>query len=401
MPEQFEKDNIAILTGNGFSVAYTRKLLLKNITNDIHDRFKAESDQVAVDALTRLSTAVDLGKKTSSRDFEALVGALEDLEQYLELLNPLRSIDTNQSSQDLGGALDAVQSFVRRLYSIGVSHVLESIYTNSTTTKQELEPFVELIQEIFKRFHGTVAFGNLNYDTILLSALLKAKGNSKYREDLDYFQVSDFAHPGWTDYEMANGVVDDEIKEKFLPLRSSEEDFEKSLERYRGQLLHLHGSIQFWKHNDQKILAKTRRKDDTLTDDWWRKLRDQTGEWSPLVVLANSRNKDSHVSEEPFRLAYDTFRKRLETAHHWMLIGYSFRDSAINNMLSNAFLKHKTEYDAPPRILISTRGDDISKVRFLELLGYDNPDSDLSWLSIHRDGVRELRASKEWKQFSR
>jgi hypothetical protein len=73
---------------------------------------------------------------------------------------------------------------------------------------------------------------------------------------------------------------------------------------------------------------------------------------------------------------------------------YSFRDACVNGVLEKQF-QARVLAGTTPTILVSTYGKDLTDFDIAGHLGVP-PWEDLSWLTVHRDGVAKLVTSPEW-----
>lgn len=129
----------------------------------------------------------------------------------------------------------------------------------------------------------------------------------------------------------------------------------------------------------------------------WAGLREGEPKWRPSVVLANQRDKAHHVGRYPFKLAYETFQEGLSNSEHWLVIGYSFRDSCVNDILRNEFIRRKVK----PRVLVSTFGDFPTMEEVELAFGWGAEDEDSGdWLTINRDGAKGLQETLDWAVFT-
>ncbi|MEZ2389068.1 hypothetical protein AB6813_05860 [bacterium RCC_150] len=116
----------------------------------------------------------------------------------------------------------------------------------------------------------------------------------------------------------------------------------------------------------------------------WAGLREGRPKWRPAVVLANQRDKTHHVGRYPFKLAYEVFQKGLRDSDHWIVIGYSFRDACVNDILRNEFIRREVK----PKVLVSTFGHSPTMEEVERAFGWGAEDKDSSgWLNINREGA--------------
>jgi hypothetical protein len=103
--------------------------------------------------------------------------------------------------------------------------------------------------------------------------------------------------------------------------------------------------------------------------------------------------------KHPFKLAYDVFQAALTKADRWIVIGYSFRDTCVNDVLRQEFLQASPK----PRVLVSTYGDALTREEIELALGWDataeGNDSN-EWLYIDRQGAKTLKDSWWWSLFT-
>ena len=175
--------DLAMLIGNGLSIAFSDQLLLSNISKEMTDRFAAKytgSDAVAK-AMQNVADHQPTGDPAA--DFEVLIGAFGGQSDILDDLAIFADL-TKNSDPKIANAIQQVRDFVSEVQRRGIGHTLE-IITERTysdlTRRQPLLDFFECVVSAFKR-HVTVA--NLNYDTLVLSVLV-----DQYKDIL-----SDMAH---------------------------------------------------------------------------------------------------------------------------------------------------------------------------------------------------------------
>lgn len=374
-----EKQNVAVLVGNGLSVAFNPRLNLRAITEEMVKRIAAatEDGTDVVATMKKIALqALPVGATTDD-DFEILVGAFGAETRtlsYLRLLGGMVSPEDNE----LGAAVEKVTTFVQQIRDTGLSYVLEVILEESRGLHDESAELHSFVETILDGFDGKLTFGNLNYDTLLLASLL-----AKCQNDL-----VDMGH-GWRKVTLVgNGGATINVPE----LRKTPEDF---LDR-RVKLLHLHGSLTYWANTERTIFAKLGIPQ--LHDhQQWQAVRDQDTRLRPVVVLANQRDKSSHVTEFPFALAYEMFVRGLVASDHWLVVGYSFRDDCVNDVLRAEF----SERMVKPKVLVVTYGEMPSRHEVERAFGWavDEGNSN-DWLTINRDGAFEMKNSQDWKNFT-
>ena len=122
-------------------------------------------------------------------------------------------------------------------------------------------------------------------------------------------------------------------------------------------------------------------------------MRSGETDWDPQVVLTNQEFKNDAVLASPYAMAYSTFRSALAAADRWLIVGYSFRDACINEMLLTQF-QARAKAGITPTVLVGTYGPELSDWQIASHLGAD-PWDDTQWLKVHRSGVDSLSTSAE------
>lgn len=372
-----EKKNVAVLVGNGLSIAFNPDLNLKAITEAVMRRIQEVDGDDVVTAMQEIAERALPEGAQSADDFEILVGAFGAESRTLGILGDLAKL-SKPKDNELLNSIRRVAEFAEQVQDTGVSHVLQVISERSHAYEDESGDLHNLVTQVTKSFNGKVVFGNLNYDTLLLAALLSVCSS----------EMADMGH-GWKPVTV---TVDNNEKRKVWSLRASANDFPHNK---RVQLLHLHGSLTFWATKDRKIYAKLPR--EMVEDDkQWLAVRRQTTNVRPVIVLANSRDKASHVTRYPFSLAYEMFAESLSDSNHWLIIGYSFRDEPVNSILRNYFIDRESK----PKVHVVTSGEDPSRLCIERALGWGLEDgSSKSWLTIDRNGANGAEKTQEWKNF--
>ncbi len=380
MSSEPELRNVAILVGNGLSVAFNPALNLRVITQEMTERISraSEGGSDVVAAMKEIAVHALPAGATTDDDFELLVGAFGSESTTLGHLHKLAKL-VSPLDETLRESIVRVTEFAERVRDTGLSHVLEVIYERSHAYREDAHSLHSLVGAITNAFPGKVVFGNLNYDTLLLSALLSVCQDGL--ADMGY---------GWKDVTISN---DDGTEFPVARLRRKPSDFPSTR---RVQLLHLHGSLTFWTDREKNIFVKVEASR-LRGKAFWEELRNDETRLRPVVVLANQRDKTAQVTEFPFALAYQMFDNGLGASDHWLVVGYSFRDDAINDLLRTEFAGRK----AKPRVLVVTYGDLLTKIEVERAFGWNAEDNDSSyWLQINRAGADGVENSADWEAFT-
>jgi len=372
-----EKRHLAVLVGNGLSIAFNPELGLGRISEEVLARMASGTDgadEAVADAMKRIADSYSPDGSADYSDFENIVGAfgghssmLVDLSQLADLVEP--------DDDDLRAAIERSAEFAMKVRDAGVSHVLEVIFEHARAHVEEMTDMYALTNAIVDSFDGRVTFGNLNYDTLLLSALLETCKPI----------LADMAS-GWE----TGSVTVGEVKFTVPALR-------KALSYPAGarvRLLHLHGSLTFWGSKKGHFKLDTNFLDAYRP---WETVRRGATELRPDVVLANQKDKTGVVTQYPFSLAYKGFADSLAESAHWLVIGYSFRDAAVNDL----FAAELRANDEVPEMLVVTLGDRPTRAEVEAAIGWDVArGSTKGWLKFDRKGASGFQDRKSWEDFT-
>lgn len=377
--------NLAVIAGNGLSVAFSEDLLLGSITERLLEELSeiAPNGNDVLRALAKVASRIEDNGSFDVNDFEQLVGAFESQAALLEDLSELAGL-ASSGGTTLQQSLDDVQQFTRQLLRMGTGIVLKIILDSSPTdwdSTSHLHPF---FRSFYREFSGRITFANLNYDYLVLSTM-----------NMLEFSFCDMADPR---KGASVEFTDDESGEVLTIGQYSGYQLRDNLEfppHKRVRLIHPHGSFTYWKDTNSGIVVKipinSLRQHDILTD-----IDENSSNIIPTVVLANSREKPRRVLEQPFKLAYEAMAQGLVDSKHWLIVGYSFRDESVNAELRKAFLRH----DPKPKILVSTFRNDLRRSDVHDAIGWGAEDgSSFSTISFDREGVEGIEERGPWSVF--
>jgi SIR2-like domain len=373
--------DLTMLIGNGLSIAFSDQLLLGSISQEMTLRFTANytsSDAVAK-AMRKVAEHQPTGDPET--DFEVQIGAFGGQSDILYHLAKFADLVKN-SDPDIANSIQTVRDFVSEVQRRGIGHTLEIIAERSYadySRRESLETFFDAILSVFQR-HVTVA--NLNYDTLVLAVLA-----DRYRDIL-----SDMAHGQFN----AGAVYIGSISFATKRLRLTKDEF-MSLDERRLRLLHLHGSLTYWKFgsDDYRKLPVDAVRNPAI----WETYRSQNAfVGRPQVVLANQHEKAEHVTRYPYNLAYELAEADFKNASHWLIVGYSFRDICVNGLLGRCWEAREARKNRPA-ILVVTHGDGLEVETVEDALGWARGSAASNKLRIVRGGAFTLAGSAELNAF--
>lgn len=372
--------SLSMLIGNGLSIAFSDQLLLSNISKEMTTRFTAEytgSDAVAK-AMQKVAKHQPTGDPAT--DFEVLIGAFGGQSDILDDLAIFADL-TRNSDPDIANAIQRVRDFVSEVQRRGIGHTLEIISERTYSDISRREPLANFFDTVLDRFESHVTIANLNYDTLVLSAVAEKYGNI----------LSDMAHGRYDGGSIKVGGT----RYPMLRLRATEAEF-MPLEQRRLRLLHLHGSLTFWQFGPdvyRKIPVDAVR----FPSEIWQTYRNEDFfSGRPLVILANQHEKVEHVTKYPYSLAYAMAESDFKNSNHWLIVGYSFRDACVNDLLRRCWEARKNA----TMILVVTNSDRLKADTVEDAFGWDPGSSSANNLVIDRDGAFEIASSGNWAAFA-
>jgi hypothetical protein len=365
--------NLAMLVGNGLSIAFSQDLLLNNITTQVVERltgiYSGRSDEVAR-AMQKIAVRAQAENPTG--DFESLIGAFRG---QTDILDDLRSFALlTEGNHDMAAAISKVLVFVQGVQQRGMGHTLQIIVEKSKPDAGAFGAISDFLRTAIDEFTSRVTIANLNYDALVLTAL-----TADYKDDFCDMGI------GW-DSKTVTTLTTTPFTAHTL---RSNADFPASK---RIRLLDLHGSVTFWKVGGSflKIPLDIARETEV-----WDKYREMAVFAFPLVVLANQHDKIDHVKRHPFKLAYEVAEADFRNSDHWLIVGYSFRDTCVNDLLKRCW-----EVRSPkPKILVVTYGDTPSVEDVESAFGWESGTLSDHDTTIERGGVVGLGGTSAWESF--
>jgi hypothetical protein len=362
-----------MLVGNGLSIAFSQDLLLNNITAQVIERltkiYSGRSGEVA-QAMQKIAVRAQAENPTG--DFESLIGAFGG---QTDILDDLLSFAwLTEDTRDMAEAISKVMLFVQGVKQRGIGHTLQIIVENSKPDAGSFSIISGFLKTVLDAFTNSVTIANLNYDALVLTAL-----TADYKDDFCDMGI------GW-DSVTVNQLSATPFKAHTL--RDST-DFPASK---RIRLLDLHGSVTFWKVGGSylKIPLETARQSEV-----WERYRSMKVFAFPLVVLANQHDKIDHVKRHPFKLAYEAAETDFKDSENWLIAGYSFRDTCVNDLLKRCWEARTIK----PKILVATKGDNPNTNDIENALGWESGKFSDHNTRIERGGVDGLSAAPAWKWF--
>lgn len=336
---------IAVLIGNGLSVALTKNLSLTEISS----KFLKRLNGVSLEARALVERHISDTRDKS--DFEKCIAGVEKYYDSLHDIERRRNIGVDNSSdweKEERSLLEAIYLF---------SALIVEIVNGNVKLRQiesQLKGFVKWLTSIIEE-QDQVDLFTLNYDLLLETILLQTLGQGAFMEF--------YRHAG-------------EWKEIRAPhLYFNPPHALRKWKDCRVRLYHLHGSISSFKNLNKEAKYLNKKKDEykggtifkitteaIRENNFYQKIFDLN--IVPSIITGGK--KSEKIKELPFRFYYDEFIKILSNndrlCDKLFIIGYSFRDDHINKALSERIkLSHPIEL-----VIVDYASSDEAKEDFVE-----------------------------------
>lgn len=316
---EFRKMSVACLIGNGFSIAYSRELKIASITAKLIETLSGpdlsgEAASHWISAVTHL-----MGTPPDKGVFETLLGPIERIPDALAAFDALQKLMPNRSdSSDASRAITDCAKLLRSFYQMGAGLTLSIIDKAAHgSLDNDRQVLIDLINEIFQfsQLRGGASFGTLNYDSLLNGAVIEASNQ----------MAADLADPRESAVmEIGNGTSIQGIW-----LRKTDDILSA-----RTPIYDLHGSLAWWREPEVDGRVAKFTMPDLRGHEVLEKWKSGDLNWSPAVLMTDQKSRTSQ--NFPFSLAYQAFEQHLMKSEIWIIVGYSFGDEPVNEMLRRA-----------------------------------------------------------------
>ncbi|MNO23261.1 hypothetical protein D3C76_130610 [compost metagenome] len=318
---------IALLAGNGLSVALSSEFTLQNITNKFFDRLEIEH---------RAFIEHQMSDQNNFIDFEECIATIEKLYEALHVHQ------TFYTSGILGEKL-------LNSYSLNISELIkhensirESIHTYMAVILDIINWNVKkhLINSMLKNFinwlssiindENQVDLFTLNYDLLLETILIDLLGPYKF---IEYYHQ---AGPWF--------AVSKEVPRYYFNPEKVKKQRHK--QNCNTRLYHLHGSVSSFKDLKNNKIFKIKNEEIKKHNIYKR-----ISELMIVPSIITGGRKNDKIQETPFNFYYDQFVKKMSDAEELceklVIVGYSFRDKHINTAIAK-----RIQLSCPLKMLI-------------------------------------------------
>lgn len=292
-----------MIVGNGLSRGFNDDFRMPEITRRIWDRLEGAGLADALLELVRFAHSEDTALPVDQHEenFEKLAGAVDRMSAAVLAIEPLLT-STSDIVQGLREASQELRALYRRIVGMSLREidalVLEAGADDDTRQERwdKINDFAEALREWHGHGAGDTVVYTLNYDSLLLSALLEQDERWIY-DGMPYESLG-------------------------LPM-----------DRWAGNmgLYPLHGALTWYQDADGTV---RKRKTDEVRDlgvlDSWSAGSDDFG--TPLVILGDK--KSQAVSKPPFSHYYAQLAAEISTCSEVIVAGYGFGDRPVNRVLA-------------------------------------------------------------------
>ncbi|OMD26759.1 SIR2 family protein [Paenibacillus odorifer] len=323
---------IALLTGNGLSVALSSEFSLPNITNKFFERLEIEH---------RAFIEHHMPDKYNSCDFEECIANIE------KFYDALHVHQTFYNSSSLGEKLLTSNNLNLSELLKHENSIRESIHTymalildiiNWNVKKHmidsKLKNFVNWLTSIIKEENEVELF-TLNYDLLLETILLDSLGPNKF---IEYY------HQAGPWFAVSKEVP----RYYFNPEKVKQQRLKNNC---NTKLYHLHGSLSSFK--DLKNNKTFRIKNEVIKN---HNVYKRISELMIVPSIITGGQKSDKIQEVPFNFYYEQFVNVMsdleQLCEELIIVGYSFRDEHINNAISKRIQLASLNNDPYPLKLI-------------------------------------------------
>lgn len=326
--------SVTCLIGNGASIAYNPELSVPALTKGIVEAFRNRGGTNAGNALANFA-AQATGTDTKE-DFERLLGPLDHITNALPMLNALTPA-LAASPPNVQDSFDRVTEVLHDLHRLGLASVLDLVARRAQGQGQDtLDATVGALcnRLMGLPWNGLLTMATISYDGLLHAAMLEQ-------------HMADLA-AGFNEAERVIVQNGDPIPS--WPLRTSA-DFPLGP---RIHVVQLHGSLG-WLRDAEGSVRKFRI-EDLRQQNYWAHLGEGSATATPVVVLTD--RKEQQVGTPPFELAYRVLQERLIASDKWLVAGYGFNDTPVNNALRRSIKLRHDMAQGDPDILVLGRGNE-------------------------------------------
>jgi NAD-dependent SIR2 family protein deacetylase len=370
---------LTVLVGNGLSIACNPDFRVEKLTEAVIDEMRNNDLLLGSVYVPMLRIAQKHEHLRHDVDFEDLLGP--HYLHYMDLRRAMEIVETYAPSDSSArSALETATEAAWGISRTGLKAVLAVLFRTAQSPNSDISPardFIELLHDHFPE--GLVSYFTLNFDNLLHRAV-----RAIFR---DFSTVQDLAE-GWSGKKLlVQGrwpVTGNRLRSQYRVRNSN----------IRAEILHLHGSLQFWREGISGDVFK-------LSDEAIRSadlLKSLGGVkpkmLRPVVLVGTSELKAHFLAQAPYAQAFERMRESLAESTHLVIAGTSMRDEHIREEVLSAMTARDMNVmvvdkcETPPEWLA-------------EINNLATGSSRRGSVFLHLNGLETLGRSKEWVEFAK
>lgn len=342
------KDNRPLfLFGNGLSIALSQEFSLKKITK----KFIKQLDGLEKDFLIEICNGE---KKINFDDFESNFSLIEDaynsLRKYQKFIDSKTGKTLIKKFKLSNPELEKHEKIIKSIYDKYIFQILGIIHGNVTQQgiKEKLNLFTKFLKNQLLTCHKGYVF-TLNYDLLAETILLEEIGTGK---------ITDFCS---ATHKFKGTKIDKYDFDPALNDHKYGEDYTES----NIELHHLHGSLSLFYDSSRNKAIKFKSEDIFVNDVYNRISKEK---WTLTPAIITGGGKSLKMNEYPFEFYFRNL-KDLSTYGKYnklFIVGYSFRDDHINELISRWMKSVKDYRDG--LLIVDYKSNDDEKEEFKKFI---------------------------------
>lgn len=331
----------AFIIGNGLSIALSKDFSLQTITKDFINSMEGK-DKLFLQELSSFNGSV-LDFDNFEANFTTLESSLDSVIKYNAFINSSVGKTFCKRYKLSDPKLEKHIETIQRIYRTYITKILTIIQGNvhHDAINRKLKGFVDFLISKVESSNHLYIF-SLNYDLLIEAILLQYVGTNFF---------TDFCFPS---HMLAGTTIE---KYDFNPQRSIE--WFKSPDR-KTELHHLHGSLSLFYDYSRNRAIKL-KSDDISWTDIYQKIADESLPLMPAIITGGG--KSDKIIQYPFDYYYRSVKDICDSgkASEMYIIGYSFRDEHINDLISR-WMREVEDYTKGLRIVDFKKTEDEKQV---------------------------------------
>ena len=329
------------LFGNGLSIALSSDFSLKNITTKFINELEGDEKEFL---LGICGGQENISFDDFEKNFTSIEAAYSSLKRYREFIESKVGQKMIQKFNLTNPNLGAHEAIIESIYRKYIARILELVHGKVRLHKIEerLNGFREFFINHLKECQKGYVF-TLNYDLLAETMLLEWLGRGCF-----------------TDFCFPSGISKKDPIPRYYFNPARNEDYYDEDQR-KIELHHLHGSLSLFYDFSQNRAFKYKSEDIGI-EAVYKKIYKENLPLVPAIITGGG--KSEKIVEYPFDYYYRAIKDLcdLGQASKFFIIGYSFRDEHINDLISR-WMNSVEEY-SKGLLIIDYKVDDVDKEEF-------------------------------------